>query len=347
MNNNLIEEVIIVRKRNDQWWLESEKQVVGKYRPMFSPANLDRLTKEDFKSFLLYKNNLHWGGINRSGNAVTTDMPALIKFLKFILNENIPIKERLSTKFAEKGGYWIKGVGRAIITPILLVVYPTKYGVWNSRSESALKKLNLLPKFLPRDSFASKYLKVNDVLLDLAQKYNVTLWQMDGVLGEISGSGPFETMSTEEKIATEEIKDQGIEDAANFGMESHLEDFLIANWSKTIFGKDYELIYNEGDLVSQQYQTAVGPIDILAKSKNNDGYLIIELKKGRTSDAVVGQLLRYIGWVKESMADGKIVKGVVVVLGLDDKLKYALKEVREIVSPYVYRVDFKLTPHEI
>lgn len=55
---------------------------------------------------------------------------------------------------------------------------------------------------------------------------------------------------------------------ASFGMESHLEDFLIANWSKTIFGKEYELIYNEGDLMSQQYQTGVGPIDILAKSKN-------------------------------------------------------------------------------
>ena len=81
MSRDLIQEVISL-KRNESWWIESEKQVIGRYGQMFHPANLDQLTKEDFKSFLLIKNNLHWGGINRSSNAVTTDMPALTKFLK-------------------------------------------------------------------------------------------------------------------------------------------------------------------------------------------------------------------------------------------------------------------------
>ena len=107
------------------------------------------------------------------------------------------------------------------------------------------------------------------------------------------------------------------------------------------------MIYNEGDLVSQQYQTGVGPIDILAKSKNGEEYLVIELKKGRTSDAVVGQLLRYIAWVKENLAGGKTVKGAVVVLELDDKLKYALKELRQLIGLYIYRIDFKLTQQQV
>lgn len=346
MSQDLIQEVIS-QKRNESWWLESVKQVVGRYGQMFHPANLDRLTKEDFKSFLLFKNNLHWGAIHRQGNLVTADMPALIKFLKFVLDENIPIKERLKTNFTERGGYWIKGIGRAVITPILLVVYPTKYGVWNSRSENALRKLNLFPSFSPQDSFVSKYLKVNDVILDLSQKYNVTLWQLDGVLGEISGSGPFEAAPTEEEKVAEEVRrEHGVEDVTNFGMESHLEDFLIANWSKTIFGKGYELIYNEGDLISQQYQTGVGPIDILAKSKNGEEYLVIELKKGRTSDAVVGQLLRYIAWVRENVANGKAVKGAVVVLDVDDKLKYALKELKDITL-YTYQVNFNLMKEDL
>lgn len=346
MSQDLIQEVIS-QKRNEPWWVDSEKQVIGRYGQVFHPANLDRLTKEDFKSFLLIKNNLHWGAIHRQENLVTADMPALIKFLKYVLDENIPIKDRLSTNFKEKGGYWIKGIGRAVITPILLVVYPNKYGVWNSRSESALKKLGLFPKFLSKDSFAEKYLKANDVLLELSQKYNITLWQLDGILGEISGNGPFEATPTEEEIVTEEAREYGVEDIANFGMESHLEDFLIANWNKTVFGENYELIYNEGDLVSQQYQTGVGPIDILAKSKNGEEYLVIELKKGRTSDAVVGQLLRYIAWIKENMADGKVVKGAVVVLELDDKLKYALKELKQLIGLYIYRVDFKLTQQQV
>lgn len=135
-------------------------------------------------------------------------------------------------------------------------------------------------------------------------------------------------------------------DLDNFGMESHLEDFLIANWNKTIFGKKYELIYDEGDLISQQYHTTVGEIDILAKAKDGEEFLVIELKKGRTSDAVVGQILRYIAWVRENMANGKAVKGTVVVLDVDDKLKYALKELKDI-KLYTYQVNFKLTPQDI
>ena len=30
--------------------------------------------------------------------------------------------------------------------------------------------------------------------------------------------------------------------------------------------------------------------------------VVVELKKGRTSDATVGQVLRYISWVRESLS---------------------------------------------
>ena len=347
MEQDLIQN-IISEKANDSWWLESEKKVIGKYGQMFNLANLDQLTKEGFKSFLLIKNNLHWEGIHRQSNLVTSDMEALKRCLKSLLDEKIPIRERLKRVFnvKGKGEYVIKGLGKAVITPILLVVYPTKYGVWNSRSETALKKLNLFPNFLRKDSFADKYLKVNDVILDLAQKYNITLWQLDGIFGEISGRSPFGSTQSEEEIVEKEVQEHGVVDLANFGMESHLEDFLIANWNKTIFGKKYELIYDEGDLASQQYQTAVGQIDILAKAKNGEDFLVIELKKGRTSDAVVGQILRYIAWVRENIADGKTVKGAVVVLDLDKKLRYALKELKNVVL-YTYQVNFKLTKEKI
>ena len=347
MKQDLIQKIIL-EKTNDPWWLESEKKVIGKYGQMFNPANLDQLTKEDFKSFLLIKNNLHWEGIHRQSNLITSDMEALKKCLKNLLNETIPIRERLNQVFNVKGRgeYVIKGLGKAVITPILLVVYPTKYGVWNNRSEIALKKLNLFPKFVPKDTFADKYLKVNEVILELAQKYNISLWQLDGIFGEISGSSPFDSTKSEEETIEEEAQEHGVVDLANFGMESHLEDFLIANWNKTIFGKKYQLIYNEGDLVSQQYHTAVGEIDILAKAKSGEEFLVIELKKGRTSDAVVGQILRYIAWVRENMAKGKPVMGAIVVFGVDDKLKYALKELRDI-KLYTYQVNFGLTPQDI
>lgn len=345
MAGDLIQQ-IISNKRNDSWWKESERKVINRYGPIFNPQNINNLTKEDFKSFLLIRNNLHWEGIHRQGNTITLDMKALKIYLRFLLNEKMSLKERLSSDFIDQGGYWVKGIGKAIMSAILLVVYPQKYGVWNSKSESALKKLNLFPRFLSKDSFADKYLKVNDALLDLAHKYNITLWQLDGVLGEMVGANAFGNIQSEEEVVEEEAREHGISDLVNFGMESHLEDFLIANWEKTIFGKNYELIYEENDLVSQQYQTSVGLIDILARARNEQSYLVIELKKGRSSDAVVGQILRYINWVKEHLANGKMVKGVIVVLDTDEKLVYSLKGLKE-VSLYTYKVNFNLNKKEV
>ena len=50
-------------------------------------------------------------------------------------------------------------------------------------------------------------------------------------------------------------------------MEKQLEDFIIENWDKTEFGKKYDLIYEDGELISQQFPTTIGKIDILAKLK--------------------------------------------------------------------------------
>ncbi|MEQ1718621.1 MAG: endonuclease NucS domain-containing protein, partial [Hyphomicrobium sp.] len=91
-----------------------------------------------------------------------------------------------------------------------------------------------------------------------------------------------------------------------------------------------------------QYPTETGPIDILAISRDKKRLLVVELKRERASDAVVGQILRYIGYVKEALAeDGQTVEGAIVALRSDPKLKWALAAVPN-VSFYKYEISFKL-----
>ena len=125
-----------------------------------------------------------------------------------------------------------------------------------------------------------------------------------------------------------------------FYMEKQLEDFLIHNWANTELGKKYDLIIEDGELKSQQYRTEIGPIDILVKDKVSKGFVVIELKKNQTSDETVGQLARYMGWVK-SQNDGVEVKGVIIAGQNDKKLEYALKMVPN-TEILLYEVDFKL-----
>jgi len=136
--------------------------------------------------------------------------------------------------------------------------------------------------------------------------------------------------------------DETVEDPSAFAMEKHLEDFLVQNWTQTELGKEYDIYQEDGEKVGQQYQTDTGPVDILAISKDRKKLLVVELKKGRASDVVVGQILRYMGYVQEELAEaGQTVHGVIIALDDDPKIRRALT-MTPTVQFYRYQISFKL-----
>jgi len=142
-------------------------------------------------------------------------------------------------------------------------------------------------------------------------------------------------------VATDPV----VEDPVAFAMEKHLEDFLVKNWAQTELAQQFKIYEEEGELVGQQYDTDAGPIDILAVSRDSQRLLVVELKRGRASDVVVGQILRYMGYVKEQIAEAhQTVEGVIIALDDDQKLRWALLAVPSI-SFYRYQVSFKLIKH--
>ena len=136
--------------------------------------------------------------------------------------------------------------------------------------------------------------------------------------------------------------DASIENPSVFALEKHLEDFLIQNWHHTDLGKDYDIFEEDGEIVGQQYPSDTGPIDILAISKDKKELLVVELKKGRASDTVVGQIQRYMGYVKEELAEANQgVRGVIIAFEDDIKIHRALS-VANNIEFYTYKVNFKL-----
>ena len=125
-------------------------------------------------------------------------------------------------------------------------------------------------------------------------------------------------------------------------MEKYLEEFLVANWGKTELGKKYDIFTDDGEVIGEQYQTDTGPIDILAISKDRKTVLVVELKRGQASDKVVGQIQRYMGYIKdEVLEEGQNLKGLIIGLKPDQGLMRALS-----MCPNIefcrYEVDFKL-----
>jgi len=160
---------------------------------------------------------------------------------------------------------------------------------------------------------------------------NITQYREE--IAELIGSSAAPTI-----ISTDET----VEDPSVFALEKHLEDFLVKNWSHTELGQDYEVFEEDEASVGQQFPTDTGPIDILAIKKDKSELLVVELKKGRASDVVVGQILRYMGFVQEELAEaGQSVRGIIIALEDDQRLKRAMSMIPSI-DFYRYEVSFKL-----
>jgi hypothetical protein len=124
---------------------------------------------------------------------------------------------------------------------------------------------------------------------------------------------------------------------SRFAMESHLRDYLAQNLGR-IEGipTPLTLFTDEDGIPGVEYRTSVGIIDILAKG-NDDALYVLELKLGRGPDYVVGQILRYMGWVRSHLANGHPVYGIIVTNETSQKLKYAASEI-----PGIFLMEYEL-----
>jgi phage anti-repressor protein len=144
----------------------------------------------------------------------------------------------------------------------------------------------------------------------------------------------------ESRIADDEKGE--IENAKQFALEAHLEEFIHSNWGKIDWGRSLRL-YETPESDGRQFPAGTWSIDFLAIDNEDDSLVVIELKRGRTSDAVIGQTLRYMGWLKRNLArEGQQVKGIIICHEPDDALRYAVSQVPGI-SVLTYQVDFHLT----
>ena len=133
-----------------------------------------------------------------------------------------------------------------------------------------------------------------------------------------------------------------LESPPEFALETHLEEFIYQNWGEINWGSKLEL-YETDEQKGRQFPAGTWSIDFLAIDKSTNDLVVIELKKGKTSYATVGQIQTYINWVKENVADdGQNVRGIIIAKKVDDRLKYAVKNL-EYIELKEYKVDFQLS----
>ena len=128
-----------------------------------------------------------------------------------------------------------------------------------------------------------------------------------------------------------------------FGLEHQLRDFLAQNLSSVdIAGSRLALFVDSTGRDGIEYPTAVGPIDILAVDEAG-GFVVFELKRARTADKALGQLARYMGWVRHTIGRQTAVRGVIVAKEIDQRTRYGASVIPG-VSLFEYAVQFTVRP---
>ena len=111
----------------------------------------------------------------------------------------------------------------------------------------------------------------------------------------------------------------------NIQKKKIIEDFL--------FGHP-EVIEHKLRIIGRQVNTEiVGIIDLLAEDGLGN-IVVIEIKKGKGTDKIVGQVSRYLTWVKSKY--NKPVRGIIIVKKTTPKLEYAIRGMKYPVSVKIF-----------
>lgn len=108
--------------------------------------------------------------------------------------------------------------------------------------------------------------------------------------------------------------------------ERVVEASLVHDWAATPWATDGVRLDHALKPFQQHRTGDGGRIDLLGFQPARREWWVIELKVGRTVDAVVGQTLRYVGWLDQlPAARADQVVGAVVAQEVDDRLRHAVR----------------------
>ncbi len=262
-----------IDKVNKEWDADptlaiDELEVIRKFGKIFHPNNLDNLTADEFRSFYSFTQNRHWHGLERTAG-LAKDFPKIKKTLKILLDETIPIKERIKRIRDDKSPDFQEGFAFASYTPILLVVYPTIYCVINEIVKESLERIALYSDFDKEEWIV--YDEVNKIITEFAQKNNLSLWKIDSLWSRLSNTYDFT-----------ELKDyihSKMDAKANYQPVMLMTIIELENTTKEIIDqkiREYNPQKNRGFISREVYETLVDKYGYVIEKDNTFQLNLVE-----------------------------------------------------------------------
>lgn len=123
-----------------------------------------------------------------------------------------------------------------------------------------------------------------------------------------------------------------------FAYENDLKNFLASNLHVI---RPSLTVYQDGDIRGVEFPVGSRRVDILAVEHEKD-LVVIELKVSKGYDKAIGQLLGYMGWIEQNLAEpDQQVKGMIIARNISADLRLAAFRVKD-VELYEYELSISL-----
>jgi hypothetical protein len=140
-------------------------------------------------------------------------------------------------------------------------------------------------------------------------------------------------------IAEEEEDYEGRPGSSEFLLERDLQRYLAENLECIEPGLT---LFEADGIKGIEYDAGGRRIDILAIDKSGT-FVVLELKVSKGYDRVVGQLLRYVNWVRQNLAEpGQRVRGMIVCRSMSEDLRLACASIKDI-ELFEYQLSVSVT----
>ncbi len=156
-----------IRSSEATKWKEQRLITHEQWKKWIDPIKLEAISDDDLKnSFLEYFNN---GAVRHSFNPIyrdriIRDISRFRESIKYLVNESIPINERLNQILTTNGIHHIVGMGKGLATSILMDLNLEKYITWNNITSIGLEILGLNPEFERGSDWGSKYGEILEIV---------------------------------------------------------------------------------------------------------------------------------------------------------------------------------------
>lgn len=150
-------------------------------------------------------------------------------------------------------------------------------------------------------------------------------------------------------VARQEVITAATEDEQSAEAQPGSSEFLLERDLQRYLAENLECIepglklYEDDDIRGLEFEAGGGRrIDILAVDKTG-AFVVLELKVSKGYDRVVGQLLRYVNWVRQNLAEpGQRVRGIIVCRNMSDDLRLACASIKD-VELFEYQLSVSVT----